>query len=101
MYTTKEAYFEKITGQINEWRAEFDKLKAKGEQTSGDAKLRYSKKIEELEHKIGEAEQQIDEIQQMGEERVREFADKMESSWNDISKRFSEIRETSNHSQVN
>jgi uncharacterized protein YjbJ (UPF0337 family) len=95
MTKTKEAYLERIMGQINEWKAEFDKLKAKGEQASGDAKLRYSGKIDELEGKIAQAEKQMNHLREAGEKNVRELINNMEISWGEISHKFSEIRDNS------
>lgn len=37
--SSREAYQQKLEGKLKEWKADFDKLKARAEQSSGDAWL--------------------------------------------------------------
>ncbi len=41
----KELYQQKKQAQLNEWKAEFDKLKAKASGASADAQLELNKQI--------------------------------------------------------
>ena len=42
----KKAYEKKFEAQLNEWKTEIDKLKAKVEKAEADAQITYHKQIE-------------------------------------------------------
>ena len=69
----KELYQQKKQAQLDEWKAEADKLKAKASGASADAQLEFNKQIEALEGKIEE-----------GKTRLSEFADASEDAWESI-----------------
>ena len=45
----KEVYLQKMRAQLDEWKADVDKLKAKASMASADARLERNRQIEVLE----------------------------------------------------
>ncbi len=58
----KEAYEQKLQAQLDEWRAEIDKLKAKADNAEADAQVEYYKQIEELHSMQESATNKLDEL---------------------------------------
>jgi len=48
----KELYQQKTQAQLDEWKAELDKLKAKASSASADTQLELNKQIKALEGKL-------------------------------------------------
>jgi uncharacterized coiled-coil DUF342 family protein len=66
--TKRDAYVEKLKGNIDKWNAELDVLQAKADQAKADAKVELGKHIAEikakrqaLEAKMGELKNSADE----------------------------------------
>lgn len=88
---TKEAYAEKFMGQINQWKAEIEKYKAKAQEASGDAKIKYRDEITTLEKKILDAEKHLDEMRKAGEHTWVELRENTQKSWDELTTRFKEF----------
>ena len=73
----KELYQQKKQAQLDEWKAEADKLKAKASGASADAQLQLNKQIEALEDKIED-----------GKTRLTEIAEASEEAWDSIKSAF-------------
>lgn len=64
----KEAYLQKIEAQMEEWRSEIDRMKAKAAKADADAKLQYDEKILELRTKEKAAQEKLTELKNAGED---------------------------------
>lgn len=90
--TTREAYIEKVMGQINAWKADYDKLKAEAQQASGDAKLEHKEDIEKLGQRISSAEKKLDQIKKAGEDSWEDLKVDAEEAWKDMSDAIDTIK---------
>lgn len=54
MKATNELHHDKQEAQIEAWKAELKKLKAKAAEATADAKLELQRKIDEVSHRIAE-----------------------------------------------
>tara|TARA_R110001592_G_scaffold349243_1_gene644100 strand:+ start:286 stop:576 length:291 start_codon:yes stop_codon:yes gene_type:complete len=86
----KELYQQKIQAQLNEWKAEVDKLKANASGGSADAQLKLKKQIEALHGKIGEGKAKLSEIADVSEDTWESVKDDLDSAWNSIRSSVSE-----------
>jgi len=62
----KEAYEKKIDAQLDEWKVEIDKLKAKADKAEADAQIKYHKHIEDLRAKQEAARERLVELKEAG-----------------------------------
>ena len=69
----KDAYIQKIEAQLEEWKSEIDKIKAKADKADAEAKLEYYEQIEELRTK-----------QQAAQEKFTQLKDAGEDAWEDL-----------------
>ncbi len=70
MTDKKEAYQQKITAQLNEWKAQADLLKAKAENAGADVQLELNKQVENLKGLQAEAQVKFEELRAAGEEKL-------------------------------
>ncbi|PIW49240.1 MAG: coiled coil domain-containing protein [Zetaproteobacteria bacterium CG12_big_fil_rev_8_21_14_0_65_54_13] len=73
----KELYQQKQQAQMDEWKAEADKLKAKGAGASADAQVALNKQIKAVEGKI-----------EAGKSRLAEISDASEEAWDSMKSAF-------------
>lgn len=85
-----ELYRQKKQAQLDEWKAEFDKYKAKASGASADAQLKLNKEIRLLEGKIEEAKSRLSEITNASEDAWDSVKDGVESAWDSMKSAFSE-----------
>ena len=62
----REAYREKLEAQMREWSAKIDLLKAKADQAEAEAKIEYSKRIEDLRQRKEALQTQLAELKNAG-----------------------------------
>jgi len=89
----KELYQQKMQAQLDAWKAEVDKLKARASGLSADARLEMGKHIETLDSKIEEAKVKLSELAQAGEEAWPPLKEGMESAWDTLKSAVSEAVE--------
>ena len=58
----KTAYRQKLEARLEQWRAEIDKLQAKAEEASVDARKDYEKQVEELREQQHETRGRLEEL---------------------------------------
>lgn len=80
----KELYQQKKQAQLDEWKAEVDKLKAKASGASADAQLEMNKQIKALETKIEENKAKLSELAKAGEDAWESIKDGVESAWDSM-----------------
>ncbi len=88
--STKEAYVRKMQAQLDLWAAELNKLKAKAGAKEADAKLEIEKNSRELESKINEARQQMEQLSKAGGEAWESMREGVENAWGSLKKGFTE-----------
>ena len=86
----KELYQQKKQAQLDEWKAEVDKLKAKASGGNADAQLALNKQIDALEGKIEEGKTKLAAIADASEEAWESAKEDLESAWDSIKSSFSD-----------
>lgn len=86
----KELYQQKKQAQLDEWKAEVNKLKAKASGASADAQLGLNKQIEALEGKVEEGQTKLAEVANASEEAWESIKEGVESAWDSMRSAFSE-----------
>ena len=86
----KKLYQQKKQAQLDEWKAEVDKLKAKASGASADAQLELNKQIEALESKIEGGKTKLAEIANASEDAWESLKGGVESAWDSIKSAFSD-----------
>ena len=82
--TDKELYQQKMQAQLDTWKAEVDKLKARASELSADARLEMGKHIETLDSKIEEGKVKLSELALASEEAWPPLKEGMESAWDTL-----------------
>ncbi len=82
----KEAYEQKLDAQLDEWRAEIDKLKAQARQADADARIELERQIEDLEAKRAASHQRLQELRQAGEDAWTDMQAGLEAAFEDLGK---------------
>lgn len=71
----KDPYARKMQAQIDEWRAEVDKLEAQARGASADAQIHLNEQIEALQGKIEEGNEKLTALLEKGEEAWEKLTD--------------------------
>ncbi|SHK14625.1 hypothetical protein SAMN05216369_0666 [Marinobacter antarcticus] len=80
----KELYRQKRQAQLDEWRAEVDKLKARASGASANTQLEMNKKIKSLESKIEEGKAKLSELSDASDDAWESLKDGVESAWDTL-----------------
>jgi chromosome segregation ATPase len=75
MGTKRDAYVEKLQGNIAKWNGELDEIEVKAKQAKDDAKAEFNKQIEEIKAKRQALEAKMTELKSSSEE-----------AWEDVKK---------------
>ena len=86
----KELYQQKKQAQLDEWKADVDKLKAKASGASADAQMELNKQIGVLESKIEEGKIKLAELAETSSDAWESVTDGIESAWDSMRSAFSE-----------
>lgn len=86
----RELYQQKKQAQLDEWKAEVDKLRAKASGESADVQLELKKRIAALEGKIGEGKTKLAKIVDASEDAWESAKEDVESAWDSIKSSFSD-----------
>jgi chromosome segregation ATPase len=84
----KELYERKIQAQLDEWRADLDKLKARAAQASADSQLEMNRRIENAESRIAEGKAKLEEVRHASDEAWGSLREGVESAWESIATGF-------------
>jgi hypothetical protein len=90
MNDKRKAYEEKLDAQLEEWKAQFALLKARGDKAKAGAKLEYYKTIEALQHKQDEAATKLHELKTAGDEAWKDLKTGAEKAWSEIKIAFND-----------
>ena len=77
----RELYRRKRQAQLDEWKADLDKLKARARGAKADVQIELNKHIKELEKKIHEAAVRLGELAAAGEASWESSRKNVETTW--------------------
>lgn len=89
----KETYQQKIQAQLDEWRADIDRLKEKAKNATAEKKLRYQETIDKLEIKMDEGKSRLKDLKESGAEAWDAVKDGADSIWDTMKATFAEVKE--------
>ena len=84
----KERYQQKMKAQLDQWKAEIDRLKAKASGASADAQLKMNQHIEALEGKIDEGKAKLAALTEATGEAWRDMTSGVDTAWNALKSAF-------------
>ena len=77
----RELYRRKYQAQLDEWKADVDKLRARAVGARADAQIEMNKHVRELETRMHEAGAKLSELAAAGEETWDSARKKVETTW--------------------
>ncbi len=84
MDTNKELHKQKLQAQLDGWKADIAKLKAKATAEAADAQLAMHKQFDVLEKNMDEAQAKLAELAEAGEEAWDSVKHGVESAWHSL-----------------
>lgn len=90
--TDRDLYRQKKQAQLDEWRAEVDKLKAKASGARADAKLRMNEHLRTLERKLDEGRMKMSVLAEASDDAWESIKDGMEDAWESMRAAVKEAR---------
>jgi predicted nucleic acid-binding Zn-ribbon protein len=88
----KDAYVQKLHQKLDEWNAEIDKLKAKADRAEAESRVKYLKKIEDLEEKHITAEKKLAELREAGEGAWQDLKSGLQNAWDAMEEALTSAR---------
>lgn len=82
----KETYQNKLQAQLDQWKAEIDKLQAQSREASADMQIKYQEQIKELREKRADMAAQYDKIEAANIEAWKDFKTGADEAWDNMSK---------------
>jgi chromosome segregation ATPase len=89
----KETYQKKFQDQLDEWRADIDRLRERAKTASAETKHKYSEQIDKLELKLEEGRARLNEMKESGADVWDSVKDGAESIWDTMKATFSEVKD--------
>jgi hypothetical protein len=80
----KELYQRKLQAQLDEWKADVDKLRARASRASADTQLKMNEHIKALDSKIAEGKVKLSELSRAGEDAWESIREGVDSAWNSL-----------------
>ena len=80
----KELYQRKMQAQLDEWKADVDKLRARASRASADTQLKMNEQIRALDSKIAEGKVKLSELSGVGEDAWESIREGVESAWDSL-----------------
>ncbi|MCI0653690.1 MAG: hypothetical protein L0Y39_04350 [Methylococcaceae bacterium] len=80
----KEMYQQKLEAQLDEWKADIAKLKAKASGAKADAQIAMNKHIEALERRLEDAQVKLSELVNASDNAWNSVKTGVESAWNSL-----------------
>lgn len=84
----RELYQQKRQAQLDEWKAEVDKLRAKASGASADRQLALNEQIKALESKIEQGKAKLAELAEASDDAWESIKKGVESSWDSLKSAF-------------
>ena len=89
----KENYQQKIESQLDEWRADIDRLREKARHATAETKLKYQENIDRLELKLDEGKSKLKDLKESGGEAWESIKDGADSIWDTMKATFADVKE--------
>ena len=86
----KELYVQKMKAQLDQWKAEIDRLKAKASGASADAQLKMNQHIEVLESKVEDGKAKFSALTETTGEAWQDMKAGVDTAWSALKSAFSE-----------
>lgn len=80
----KDAYQDKLQAQLDEWKAEIAKLRAKADLAQADARLKYMEELDALRAHQKKAEARMKELQDAQGEAWKDVRSGVEAAWDEM-----------------
>ncbi len=88
----KEAFKQKLSAKLEEYKAEFDKLKAQTKGAYAEGQLEGSEEGKTIKANIEEAKLKLKEFEESSDEKWEEFKADMEKTWNGLQNSLNKIK---------
>lgn len=92
----KEAYLDRVEAQIKEWDADFEKMKAKAQIASAEARIEYYNKLEGLKARSEQFKTEFKSFKECSSEAFDELKLGLDKAYDEMSSTFSDFKETLN-----
>lgn len=90
--SNKEAYKQKIRAQLDEWKAEADKLRARIKKKQADGKIDSSNYLDELKVKQQEARAKLKQLEESGEDAWEDIKSGLEKATAELKESYQKAR---------
>ncbi len=90
--SNKEAYKQKIRAQLDEWKAEADKLRARIKKKQADGKIDSSNYLDELKVKQQEARAKLKQLEDSGEDAWEDIKSGLEKATAELKESYQKAR---------
>lgn len=80
----KEAYLERVVGEVEKLAAKVAHLKTQLAQQNGGLQLRYYWELEYLRKRFAEFKQRVEELEEADESRSKDLFESVEMTWRDL-----------------
>lgn len=80
----KSAYRQKLEAQLDQWRAEIDKLEAKAVEAGADARAEYEERVKALQGQQDAARAKLGELDEASGEAWKELKSGIEKAWDNL-----------------
>jgi len=87
----RELYRQKMEAQLDEWKADLDKLKARASGADADARLKLEDKFSEIEAELEKGKSKLRKLSQAGEDSWDSVKEDLSSSWDSLKSAFGEV----------
>jgi chromosome segregation ATPase len=94
---SRELYQQKKEAQLNEWKADIDKLKAKTAMASANAQIEMNKEIDLLEKKIDEGKIKLSDLIKSADDIYESLVEGVESAWDSLKITFNDVASKFKH----
>ncbi len=89
----KETYQKRFQDQLDEWRADIDRLRERAKSASAETKLKYDEQIDKLEIKLEEGRARLNDLKESGADVWDSVKDGAESIWDTMKATFAEVKD--------
>jgi len=86
----KKLYQQKYEAQLDEWKADVAKLRAKASAADANAKLTLIRHVEKLEAKLAEAQSKVSDLNETREDKWEAAKARAEAAWTSLKSGFRE-----------
>ena len=80
----KDAYHRKLDAQLEEWKADIDKLEAKAGQWRGEAMIRYQRNVEQLRAQQEVARDRLENLKNASDDAWEDLKSGVETAWRNL-----------------